>query len=89
MKKFFIYHSRSNDLLMTVDRIHRRAAAHARKIKNTVAIIDVDVDTATGDVLGCYSRTGTIECVTATSTGCKQRAMNPIPTKINCMIDRV
>ena len=89
MKTFFIYHSRSNDPLVTVQRIHGRAAAHARKIVKTVAVIDVDLDTATGDVRNCYSGAGTIECVTAEDADCKERAKNPSSSRINGMIDRV
>ena len=89
MKTFFIYHSRSNDPLVTVQRIHGRAAAHARKIEKTVAVIDVDLDTATADVLDCYSKGGTIECVTAEDEACKERARNPSLARVKRMIDRV
>ena len=89
MKEFFIYYSRSNDPLVTVQRIHGRAAAHARKIPKTVSVIDVDLDSATGDVLNCHSQAGTIECVTAEDANCKERARNPSLSQINGMIDRV
>ena len=86
---FFIYHSRANDPLAAVQRIHNRAAAHARQAAKAVAIIDVDVDTAGPDLMNCYSHAGTIECVTAVDKGCKERAKNPPPARINAMIERV
>ena len=89
MKTFFIYHSRSKDPLVTVQRIHGRAAARARQIAKAVAVVDVDIDTVTGDVLNCHSRTGTIECVTADGAARKERAKNPSKSQINDMIDRV
>ena len=89
MKTFFIYHSRSNDPLVAVQRIHGRAAARARQIAKAVAVVDVDLDTATGGVLNCHDRTGTIECVTADGAVCKERAKNPSKSQINDMIDRV
>ena len=89
MKTFFIYHSRAADPLATVHRIHVRAAARARQIAKAVAVVDVDLDTATGDVLGCYGRMGTIECVTADGANCKDRARNPSSVEVNNMIDRV
>ena len=89
MKMFFIYYSRSNDPLLAVYKIHNRAAARARRIGKPVAVIEVDINTVTGATVNCYSGTGTIECVTADSAGCKDRARNPTPKRIDAMIDNV
>ena len=88
MKQFIIYHSRSTDPLLAVQRIHARATARAQQIAKAVAVTDVDVDTSTGTMLKCYSHAGTIECATADGA-CKERQKNPSASAIDGMVDRV
>ena len=88
-KSFFIYHSRSSDSLATVQRIHGRAVARTQQIAKAVVVTDVDLDTASGDVLNCYSQAGTIECATAQDAVCKEQKKNPSGSYIDGMIDRV
>ena len=89
MKQFAIYHSRTTDPLIAVQKIRAMAADRAQQIGKTVDVTDVDVDTATGDMLRCYSHAGTIECATADGSVCKERQKNPSPSKIDGMIDRI
>lgn len=90
MKMFFIYYSRFTNTLLTVHRIHSRAAAHARQIQKAVAVIDVDIDTAPKNLTTFHNwKGGTIECVTADLPDYIEGIVDPEPLEIGEMIDRV
>jgi hypothetical protein len=89
MKQFLIYFSKANTPLASVHRIHNRAAASARRLGKTVAINEVDLDSACAELLKCCTNAGSIECATADNGACRERIVNPSAPQIDAMIGRL